>query len=122
MLSIGAKPLRLCDRAGRRDFLQIGALGAFGLGLPKLLQAQSQTPASGSFGRAKRCILLFMHGGPPQHDTWDPKPDAPLEIRGELKPIQTSAPGIWFSERFPKVAALMWQDKNKMAEKALQDI
>jgi len=106
MLSIGAKPLRLCDRVGRRDFLQVGALGAFGLGLQNLLQAQSRTSASGSFGRANRCILLFMHGGPPQHDTWDPKPDAPLEIRGELKPIQTAAPGVWFSELFPKVAAI----------------
>src|SRR5205085_1866318 len=106
MLIIGARPVRLCDGLRRRDFLQIGALGGIVLGLPTLLRAAAQPSATGTFGRAKRCILLFLHGGPPQHDTWDPKPNAPVEIRGELKPIQTAVPGVWFSELFPKVAAV----------------
>ena len=55
-------------------------------------------------GRAKRCILLFLTGGPPQHDTFDPKPDAPAEIRGELAPIATNIAGIHVSELFPKLA------------------
>src|SRR5262249_20838430 len=56
------------------------------------------------FGRAKRCLLLFLTGGPPQHDTWDLKPDAPAEVRGELKPIATSVPGLRVSELFPRLA------------------
>lgn len=59
-----------------------------------------------TFGRAKRCVLLFLTGGPPQHDTWDPKPDAPAGIRGEFSPIETAAPGIFVSEMFPKLAAV----------------
>ncbi len=57
-----------------------------------------------SFGRAKRCLLLFLTGGPPQHDTFDLKPDAPAEIRGELKPIATTVPGVQISELFPRLA------------------
>ena len=105
MLSIQAKPNRLCDSWSRRDFLQIGSLGCLGLALPELLQSQAHAAqSSGSFGRAKRCILLFLTGGPPQHDTWDPKPHAPIEIRGEFRPIATSVPGIQISEMFPLLA------------------
>lgn len=72
--------------------------------MPGLLRAaESPTPRS-SFGRAKNCILLFLTGGPPQHDTWDPKPDAPSEVRGEFRPIATSVPGIQISEMFPLLA------------------
>ncbi|MBI3466599.1 MAG: hypothetical protein HY000_26600 [Planctomycetes bacterium] len=87
MLTIQGAPQHLCDRISRRDLLRLGALGGFGLTLPKLLQAADQ-PGSreATFGRADRCLLLFLTGGPPQHDTWDPKLDAPAEIRGELNP------------------------------------
>src|SRR5438309_10916799 len=76
----------------RRDFLRLGALG-----LPAALGA---TPPAGnpSFGRARRCVLLFLTGGPPQHDTFDPKPDAPAEIRGEFKSIDTNVPGVRLAE------------------------
>ena len=47
-----------------------------------------------AFGKAKACIVVGLLGGPPQHETWDPKPDAPAEIRGEFKPIPTSVPGL----------------------------
>src|SRR5437867_3204326 len=103
MLTVRRRPQRLCDGLPRRDFLRAGAIGGLGLSLPQLLRAATTptAPASISFGRAKRCILLFLTGGPPQHETWDPKPDAPREIRGELAPIDTSAPGIRIGELFP---------------------
>jgi hypothetical protein len=73
---------------GRREFLRAGSLGLLGLTLPQLARAQ---PAARS--PAKACILLFMWGGPAQQDTWDPKPDAPAEYRGEFRPIPTNVPG-----------------------------
>ncbi len=60
-----------------------------------------------SFGRAKSCILLFLSGGPPQHETFDPKPDAPVEIRGDFRSIRSSVPGIHLSETLPRTAGIM---------------
>src|SRR5581483_7012147 len=74
----------------RRDFLQAGALSLFGLGLPEVLRA---APTAGK-RRAKACILLFMWGGPAQQDTWDMKPEAPVDYRGEFQPIATTVPGL----------------------------
>jgi hypothetical protein len=90
----------------RRAFLRAGALGALGLSLPSLLAARERHPNTTlpHFGRAKRCVLLFLTGGPPQHDTWDLKPDAPANIRGELKPIATTVPDLRVSELFPRLA------------------
>src|SRR5262249_14178584 len=107
MLTIwGSRQSRLCDGISRRDVLRIGGLGAAGLALPELLgaraaEANRSTASRGRFGRAKSCILLFMRGGPGQQDTWDLKPGAPAEIRGEFKPIPTQVPGIQISEHFP---------------------
>src|SRR5690242_9905624 len=84
---------------GRREFLRAGSLGLFGLGLPQLLSAPGATRR-----RAKACIVLFMWGGPAQQDTWDPKPDAPAEYRGEFKPIATSLPGLRVCEHLPLLA------------------
>ena len=93
----------------RREWLRVGGLGTLGVSLSGLFGAAAQ-PAShsvaGSFGRAKACILIFMSGGPPQHETFDPKPGAPLEIRGTLGSIPTSVPGIHFSETLPHTAKL----------------
>src|SRR5262245_29611013 len=94
-----------CDEVSRRDFIRIGALTYFGLTLPQLLrmeaaQAEREAPA-------KSVILLWMDGGPPQHDTWDPKPDAPEGVRGEFKPIATNVPGLQVSELLPRMAKLM---------------
>jgi hypothetical protein len=78
-----------------------------GLGLPQLLQARSLAPVHGrrsSRGRAKACILLFMWGGPAQQDTWDPKPDAPAEYRGEFLPIATNVNGLRICEHLPRLA------------------
>lgn len=121
MLNFQGPSHTLCDGVNRRTWLRVGSLSAFGLGLNQLLknsslQANSPNPPAsiekspnaiaGSFGKAKRCIVLFMLGGPPQHETWDPKPDAPEEIRGESKPIATSTPGLHVGELMPLTAKL----------------
>ena len=90
----------------RRAFLQAGAVSALGLGLPDLLLARSAAPGRRLHGTAKACILLFMTGGPAQHETWDPKPDAPDGTRGEFKPIATSVGGIQICEHLPRMARL----------------
>ncbi|MFN0199333.1 MAG: DUF1501 domain-containing protein [Planctomycetaceae bacterium] len=96
------------DRLLRRRFLQVGGGGLLGLTLPQLLGGReiagapaSGVPLSSSFGRAKACIFLFMWGGPAQQETWDLKPHAPAEIRGEFQPIATDVPGVFIGEHFP---------------------
>src|SRR4051794_35642714 len=98
---------RLCDGRSRREILRVGGLGLLGagLGLPDLAVA-SGDPGDGSFGRARACIVLFLMGGPPQHSTWDPKPDAPAQVRGEFKPIPTSVTGLTVGELMPHTARL----------------
>ncbi len=94
----------------RREWLRAGGLGALGLGLPSLLRAEpGRGRAKGSsFGRAKSCVLLFLSGGPPQHDTFDPKPDAPAEVRGTIGlSIRSSVPGLHVSELLPRAAKQM---------------
>jgi hypothetical protein len=105
----GCASLRAAHGGSRREFLRAGGLGLFGLGLPTLLEARALSmagipPRLPSFGRAKACILLFMWGGPAQQETWDLKPDAPENVRGEFKPIATSVPGLSISEHFPLLA------------------
>ena len=92
----------MCDGLTRRQLMQIGSLTLGGLSLPQLLQADRRTqpgPISDkAFGRAKNVIFLYLAGGPPQHETFDPKPAAPQEIRGPFQPISTNIPGIQFCE------------------------
>lgn len=93
-----------CDGISRRDFLEVGTLGAIGLSLPNLFALQAQgAPVDPNDERS--VIMIFNLGAPSQLDTWDMKPDAPAEIRGPFKPIQTSARDIQISEIFPKMAA-----------------
>lgn len=103
MLTLGYPVRRHGGATTRRQFLQAGALGPLGLSLPGLLQASVArgAGAAATFGRAKRCILVFLNGGPSQLDTWDMKPGAPAEIRGELAPIATSVPGLQVGELLP---------------------
>lgn len=91
------------SRETRRTWLQFGAAGALGLALPSAARSGAHAIAP-NFGRAKRCLQVFLNGGPSQLDTWDMKPDAPAEIRGELHPIPTAVPGIQVSDLFPLVA------------------
>src|SRR3954454_21922651 len=88
----------------RREVLRAGALPLVGLGLPELLAARETTSGPGPRGKAKACILLFMWGGPAHQDTWDLKPEAPREIRGEFNPINTVVPGTQICEHFPQLA------------------
>src|SRR5262245_41668023 len=94
----------------RRDVLTLGGMAGLTAGLSALLQTTSskaafQEPPEGrAFGKAKQVLLLFLSGGPPQHETFDPKPDAPAEIRGPFHPISTSIPGIHFCELLPRTA------------------
>jgi hypothetical protein len=95
----------------RRQWLRWGGLGLFGLGMPQLLRAEDRSvkvgissPHNPGFGRARRCILIFLKGGPSHLDTFDMKPDAPAEVRGELRPISTSVPGIQICEHLPHLA------------------
>ena len=104
MLRMMGQGSRLCDGLSRRELLRVGGLGIAGLTLPGLLEARAAAPAAGSFGRAKSCILLYMSGGPPQHETWDPKPDGPAEIRGVYKPIPSSLDGLQVGELMPLLA------------------
>lgn len=104
MLSIFGKAHKLCDGVSRRDFLQIGALGA-GLTLADLLRLRAG--ASAPAATAKSAILIWLCGGPSQLDTYDLKPEAPAEVRGEFRSIPTNVPGIRISEHFP-LQARMW--------------
>ncbi len=88
---------------GRREVLRAGSASLFGLTLPRLLQARTLAAAPPRI-RAKACILLFMWGGPAQQDTWDPKPDAPAEYRGEFQTIPTRLPGVRICEHLPRLA------------------
>jgi uncharacterized protein (DUF1501 family) len=103
MLTFNDRGVRLCDGLSRREVLRVGGLGLLGLSLPTLLQAR-RAATSGPSARA--CILLYLSGGPPQHETWDPKPDAPAEIRGDFRPIASSVPGLHVGELMPRVASL----------------
>lgn len=95
----------------RRQLLRAGSAGFLGLNLAQLLQAESLARESSSAPAVrspiKSCILMFYYGGPSHHDTWDMKPHAPLEVRGEFKSIATSVPGIRISEHLPHSAKVM---------------
>src|SRR5947209_2238839 len=97
----------LCDGLTRRDFLHVGGLGALGVGLSDVLrlgQARAADAAAPSaFGKARACILLFPYGSPPQHETFDPKVEAPAEVQGEMKAIATRVPGLRICEHLPHV-------------------
>src|SRR5438128_2362822 len=95
------RPVSFCDGLTRRDFLHAGSLGFSGLTLPGLIAHKA---AGASADKDINCIMLFLVGGPSQLDTWDPKPNAPAEIRGPFKPIATKVPGMHITEIFPKVA------------------
>ena len=100
---------RLCDGWRRREILRVGGLGLLGgLDLAGLARGADVARSTGGPlpGRAKSCIVLFLMGGPPQQSTWDPKPDAPADVRGEFKPIATKVPGLSISELLPKTAAV----------------
>ncbi len=98
-------------RPDRRSFVKAGILGAAGLSLPELLRAQAnaggESGGNGSLSNVNNVIILWMRGGPSHHDMWDPKPDAPVEVRGEFGVIDTSVTGIRLSDMLPMSAKMM---------------
>jgi hypothetical protein len=111
VFSIHDLPTRLCDGVNRRELLRIGGLSALGLTLPNLLHARDTAPlgvppTDKTFGKAKNVIFLYLAGGPPQHETFDPKPNAPSDIRGPFNPISTNVAGTQFCELLPRTAAI----------------
>ncbi len=112
MLRILGSAKRLCDGLTRREMLRAGGLGLFGLGLPDFLrlqqlQARDDGGRGQNFGKAKACILLYLYGAPSQLELCDMKPDAPVEVRGELKPIRSTLPGCDVCELLPNMAQVM---------------
>src|SRR5262245_50980862 len=103
MLSI-LGPARTCRGVSRRDVLKLGGLAFTGLALPDLLRLQAHAAPS---GRGKSVILLWRRGGAAHTDSYDMKPDAPAEVRGEFKPIRTNVPGIQVCEHLPLHAKIM---------------
>lgn len=91
-----------CDGRTRRDFLKVGVVGGTGLSLASYLRRAQAGEIAATRGKA--AIFVNLGGGPSHIDTFDPKPEAPAEIRGELKPIDTNVPGIQISELFPRLA------------------
>jgi len=92
-----------CQGVSRRELLQVGTIGGLGLSLADLFTpalAQAAAPSS----KEVNCIFLFLWGGPPQHELWDPKPDAPSDVAGPVKPIETSVSGIRIGEMLPQMA------------------
>ena len=106
MLSILGTRKTLCDGLTRRDFLQVGGIGAFGLSLANVASVHADTALGRAFGSAKSCILLFPYGSPSSHETFDPKPDMP-DVQGEMKSMATSVPGVHICDRLPNVAKVM---------------
>lgn len=99
----GKGSITTCDGVSRRDFLQAGALGAIGLTMPQF----NALRAAGMVDKKKdnkACIMIFNLGAPSQMDTWDPKPDAPREVRGPFKAINTKSPDMQITEIFPQMA------------------
>jgi hypothetical protein len=100
----GPRQRAFCDGVSRRDFLRVGALGLSGLTLPDLLRQRS--PAATAPRSHKSVIMIVLPGGPSHIDMYDPKPDAPAEVRGEFRPISTNVPGIRFTELLPLQAKI----------------
>src|SRR3954466_9419355 len=105
MFQLNGAPRALRGGMTRRAMLRIGAIAPLGLTLPALLRAaETPGPNAGKFGKAKRCLMLYMWGGPSHIDTFDMKPGAPAEIRGEFSPIRTRTPGLQICEHLPYLA------------------
>jgi hypothetical protein len=106
MLDIYSGRHRTCDGVSRRDFLRVGGLSVLGLSLADLLRAEAAQAAIGtrSTAKAKNVLVIYLGGGQTHHDTFDPKPEAPEDIRGKYGVIPTKLPGVKFSDQMPDMA------------------
>ena len=100
---VNSQSFSMCDGMARRAFLRAGTLGSAGLTLPQLLKAESASKAA---NRDHSVVMIYLPGGPTQHETFDPKPLAPKEIRGSFSPISSAVPGTQFCELLPKLSAM----------------
>src|SRR4051812_27720622 len=114
MISIPGQPGSTCDGFSRREFLRVGGAGILGISLADILALQAGAEKApdlarkkNGWGKTKSVIVVFLQGGPSHIDIWDPKPDAPSNVRGEFKPIKSNVPGIYLSEVMPKLAKQM---------------
>jgi Protein of unknown function (DUF1501) len=107
MLDVFSGRFGTCDGMSRRNFLRVGTLGLAGLALPDLLRSRASAAASGAVAKNTAVIQIFLSGGPTHMDTYDLKPDAPKEFRGEFKPISTNVAGIQLCELFANQAKVM---------------
>jgi len=111
MLSIPGRAGKTCEGWSRRELIRAGGLSLLGISLPEILQLEARAAAARADAkitpRAKQVVMIFLQGGPSHIDIWDPKPDAPSNIRGEFKPIPTSVSGIQVSETMPMMAKVM---------------
>ena len=105
MLHSFGRGTRLCDGITRREVLRVGALAFGGLTLADVLRLRAE--GAGSTARAKSVIMVWLRGGASHIDSYDMKPDAPVEIRGEFQPIATRVPGIQICEHMPRQAKIM---------------
>jgi hypothetical protein len=101
MFRVGQSTERTCSGIARRELLQVGGVGALGLSLADVLRAEA---SPGGRKAADACILFWLSGGPSQHETFDPKPDQPAEVRGAFAPIETNVSGIQISSLLPQLA------------------
>jgi hypothetical protein len=104
MLNLLTGTTRDCERVSRRSFLQVGTLAGIGLSLPLALAAKRQALATGKSSSDVNCILIWAQGGTSHHDTFDPKPTAPVSVKGEFNVIDTAIPGVKFTEVCPTFA------------------
>lgn len=105
---LGHSPSSFCDGHSRRHFLKIGGLALGGLTLPQILQAEESSPATrGKKLSHKAIIMIYLSGGPSHQDMYDLKMEAPIEIRGSFKPIQTNLSGVEICEHLPRLAQMM---------------
>src|SRR5919202_1151840 len=95
-----------CDGVSRRAFLRAGAVAGLGLGLPALLAGEAKC-AGKRKARARSVLLVYLGGGLSPHDSFDPKPEAPAEVRGKYRPVDTSVPGLHIGELLPRMARVM---------------
>ncbi|MBA4191877.1 MAG: DUF1501 domain-containing protein [Planctomycetaceae bacterium] len=107
--SSGCSGNRSVSAITRRQALQLGAVGGLGLTLPSILRAESEAARTAKSAKAKSVILLWIQGGVSHHDSFDPKPDAPAEVRGEFGTIATKLPGVLFADQVPLLAGMLDQ-------------
>jgi hypothetical protein len=105
---VACQNFREANRHTRRQILEVGGLCGLGMLLPDLLRSEARAEVrSGTFGRAKSVIMIYLHGGHAQQETWDPKPDGPSPARGEFGAMATSVPGVFVSELLPRSSRVM---------------